>query len=62
MRFYAILGSHKDAVYQNFKALDAKDIAEAITFIASRPPHVTIVDLIIYPQKQASPFMTHRET
>jgi NADP-dependent 3-hydroxy acid dehydrogenase YdfG len=42
------------AVYQGFTPLDAKDIAEAVQFIVSRPPHVSIHDLVIMPSAQAS--------
>jgi 3-hydroxy acid dehydrogenase / malonic semialdehyde reductase len=47
-------------VYQGIMPLLAEDIAEAIWFITSRPPHVIIADLIIYPTHQASPSMIHR--
>jgi NADP-dependent 3-hydroxy acid dehydrogenase YdfG len=42
------------AVYQGFTPLDAKDIAEAVQFIVTRPPHVSIHDLVIMPSAQAS--------
>lgn len=42
------------AVYQGFTPLDAKDIADAVQFIVSRPPHVSIHDLVIMPSAQAS--------
>jgi len=42
------------AVYQGFTPLDAKDIADAVQFIVSRPPHVSINDLVIMPSAQAS--------
>ena len=42
------------AVYQGFTPLDAKDIAEAVQFIVTRPPHVSIHDLVIMPSVQAS--------
>jgi len=42
------------AVYQGFKPLDAKDIADAVQFIVTRPPHVSIHDLVIMPSAQAS--------
>jgi 3-hydroxy acid dehydrogenase / malonic semialdehyde reductase len=43
-----------DQVYQGFTPLYAKDIAETILFIASRPPHVNIDDLLIMPTSQGS--------
>jgi hypothetical protein len=41
-------------VYQGFDALQAQDIAEIIEFITSRPAHVNIEDLIVYPTAQAN--------
>jgi 3-hydroxy acid dehydrogenase/malonic semialdehyde reductase len=43
-----------DQVYKGFKPLSPKDIAETILFIASRPPHVNIDDLLILPTSQGS--------
>lgn len=42
------------AVYDNLTPLAAVDVAEAVWFAASRPPHVTINDLLIMPTAQAS--------
>ncbi|MBL7941458.1 MAG: SDR family oxidoreductase [Flavobacteriales bacterium] len=47
-------------VYQGFDPLVAEDIAEATWFIASRPPHVCINDLVIMPTAQASSAHLHR--
>ena len=44
-----------DAVYQGYKALEAKDIADAISYCISAPEHVTISDLTIYPKVQSEP-------
>ncbi len=41
-------------IYSGYDALQAQDIAEIIYFIVSRPLHVTIEDLIVYPTAQAS--------
>ena len=41
--------------YQNIDALQAEDIAETVWFVASRPAHVCINDIIIMPTAQASP-------
>lgn len=41
-------------VYQGYKALQAEDIADIIHFVVSRPYHVNIEDLIVYPTAQAS--------
>lgn len=43
-----------DDVYKGFDALQAEDIAEIIYFVVSRPKHVNIADLLVYPTAQAS--------
>jgi 3-hydroxy acid dehydrogenase / malonic semialdehyde reductase len=43
-----------DQVYKGFEPLTAKDIAETILFVLSRPAHVNINDLLIMPTNQAS--------
>ena len=41
-------------VYKGFTPLSAKDIAETILFVITRPAHVNIDDLLIMPVNQAS--------
>lgn len=41
-------------VYKGFTPLEAKDIAETILFVITRPAHVNIDDLLIMPVNQAS--------
>jgi len=41
-------------VYDGFDPLLAQDIAEAIVFVASRPAHVNVNDMLIMPTAQAS--------
>lgn len=43
-----------DAVYQGFEPLVAEDIADAIYYAVSRPDHVQIADMTIFPKAQAS--------
>lgn len=45
-------------VYEGFDPLLAQDIAEAIWFAVSRPPHVNINDMLIMPTAQASASLT----
>lgn len=47
-------------VYKGFNALQANDIAEIIYFVISRPAHVNIEDLIVYPTAQASATILNR--
>jgi len=48
-------------VYQGLEPLYAEDIAEAVLFALSRPPHVQIADMVIFPTSQASAYHVHRE-
>ncbi|MGH3556744.1 MAG: SDR family NAD(P)-dependent oxidoreductase [Mycobacterium sp.] len=43
-----------DAVYKGMTPLVAADIAEVIGFVASRPPHVNLDQIVIRPRDQAS--------
>lgn len=43
-----------DKVYEGFTPLYEEDIAEAVIFAATRPPHVNINDLLIMPTAQAN--------
>jgi len=42
-----------NSVYKGFTPLYAEDIAEAILFMITRPPHVNIDDMLIMPTSQA---------
>ncbi|MCH5645234.1 SDR family NAD(P)-dependent oxidoreductase [Gordonia sp. ABSL49_1] len=43
-----------DAVYQGLTPLTADDVAEVIGFVASRPPHVNLDQIVLKPRDQAS--------
>ena len=50
-----------DAVYAGVaEPLTADDIADAITWMVTRPAHVNIDELVIRPRAQASQFKVHR--
>ena len=52
-----------DAVYAGVKEpLTADDVAEAITWMATRPAHVNIDELVIRPRAQAAQHKVHRES
>lgn len=51
-----------DDVYRGLKPLKAEDVADVIWFAVSRPPHVTIADLILLPTAQASATVVHRQS
>lgn len=48
-------------VYDGFEPLVAKDIAETIWFVVSRPPHVNINELTIMPTAQANAVNIYRK-
>jgi NADP-dependent 3-hydroxy acid dehydrogenase YdfG len=43
-----------DNVYKGYDALQAEDIAEIIHFTITRPPHVNLADVLIFPTAQAN--------
>lgn len=47
-------------VYKGYKALQAEDIADIIHFVITRPYHVNIEDLVVYPTAQASPTIVNK--
>ena len=51
-----------DKVYEGFDALSAKDIAELIEFMISRPRHVNLADVLILPTAQVKAGMIHKES
>lgn len=50
-----------DDVYKGMKPLTGEDIAEIVHFVANRPPHVDIMDTIVFPVNQSSASMVYRE-
>lgn len=48
------------AVYKGLQPLTAEDIADALEFIVTRPPHVMINDIQINPSQQANTYISHR--
>lgn len=48
-------------VYKGFAPLLAEDIAQAAWFVASRPAHVTVNDMLIMPTAQANGVLIKRE-
>lgn len=47
-------------VYEGMNPLTAEDIAEAMVWVASRPPHVNIDEMIMKPTDQAAIHKIHR--
>jgi NADP-dependent 3-hydroxy acid dehydrogenase YdfG len=50
-----------DAVYEGMTPLTAEDVAEVIAFIATRPSHVDIDEVVVRPRDQARVWLVHRE-
>ena len=48
-------------VYQGLTPLSPEDVAEAVLFCATRPPHVNISEVIVMPTDQASTTLVHRK-
>ncbi|MEM1220356.1 MAG: SDR family NAD(P)-dependent oxidoreductase, partial [Bacteroidota bacterium] len=47
-------------IYEDFQPLKAKDVAETIAFIATRPAYVNIQDVVMLGTQQASSTQVHR--
>jgi NADP-dependent 3-hydroxy acid dehydrogenase YdfG len=48
-------------VYQGITPLSADDVAEVITFVATRPSHVDIDTIVVRPRDQARVWLVHRD-
>jgi len=60
VRFYG--DKHRaDQVYKGIEPLKAEDIADAIVWTATRPPHVQIAEIIVLPTAQASAMVSYRK-
>ena len=47
-------------VYQGFTPLSPDDIADAVVYCATRPPHVDVAEILVMPTDQASTTLVHR--
>lgn len=62
---FSLVRFHDDAeraktVYEGYESLVAKDIADCIWFVVSRPKHVNINDMIVMPTAQALASLFHK--
>jgi len=60
VRFYGDK-ERANGVYRGYIPLTGDDIADAIVWIAARPPHVQIAEMTILPTAQASAMVVHKE-
>ncbi|MBD3331759.1 SDR family NAD(P)-dependent oxidoreductase [candidate division GN15 bacterium] len=63
---FSLVRFHGDAdrartVYQGYKPLTGDDIADTAVWIADRPEHVQVAEVIIFPTAQASSAVLHKE-
>ncbi len=50
-----------ESVYKGFDPLQGEDIAELILFALTRPSHVVVADLVVFPTAQASATVVRKE-
>ncbi len=60
VRFHGDL-DRADNVYKGMQPLVAEDIADIALFIVTRPKHVDIMDVLVYPTAQSSSYLVHRQ-
>lgn len=49
------------SVYRGLTPLTAADVAEVVLFVATRPPHVTLAEVLLLPTDQAGATNVHRK-
>ena len=48
-----------EKVYRNFPPLTPADVAEAIVWCTTRPPHVAVQEIVLMPQDQGAVYASH---
>eukprot|EP00698_Gefionella_okellyi_P006126 TRINITY_DN15574_c0_g1_i1.p1 TRINITY_DN15574_c0_g1~~TRINITY_DN15574_c0_g1_i1.p1 ORF type:complete len:262 (+),score=43.78 TRINITY_DN15574_c0_g1_i1:64-849(+) len=51
-----------ESVYAGLEPLVADDVADSVVFVATRPPHVQIAEILMFPTAQAAATTVHRVT
>jgi 3-hydroxy acid dehydrogenase/malonic semialdehyde reductase len=49
------------SVYRGLKPLTAEDVADVVVFVATRPEHVNVAEVLLLPEAQASATMVRRQ-
>jgi len=50
-----------ERVYEGFRPLDPEDVADAVHYVATRPAHVNVFDLVLVPTAQRNVYVVDRE-
>lgn len=50
-----------DSVYKGLVPLNGDDIAEMVIFVAGRPDHVNIAEMLVFPTNQAAATSVYRK-
>jgi len=50
-----------EAVYRGFQPLTAEDVADVVTFVATRPAHVNVHDVVLLPTAQRNVYVLDRK-
>ncbi|MEJ2548775.1 MAG: SDR family NAD(P)-dependent oxidoreductase [Gemmatimonadota bacterium] len=50
-----------EAVYEGFEPLTADDVADVVAFVATRPPHVNVHDVVLLPTAQRNVYVLDRK-
>lgn len=50
-----------EAVYSGIRPLAGDDVAQAAFFVLTRPPHVQVGEIVLWPTAQASTTLAHRD-
>ena len=62
---FSLVRFHGDAaraksVYRGMVPLTGTDVADAVVYCATRPPHMNVAELVLFPTDQASSTVVHR--
>jgi len=64
---FSVVRFHGDAeraegVYQGFKPLSGDDVADVVLFVATRPAHVNVHDVVLLPTAQRNVYVLDRKS